>query len=296
MVFSAVLLLMIVPFLFSACAKVRSVELHYQETFPDDSKLVSGSDQEIKISEMKGRYKVVFYLDSTNPDCLQRLASIHKIMQVYQAPDLSYLVLWEDRIPEDAVRKSGIDLNRNYTFQNRFSVSKEKPAGFLLDENNRVLQVTGYSYIDLIKKILSIGKDPDAVRKINDSILQDAFGQGKTDRDPQKQTLFLFVSSGCKLCAQTERTLSETLPALQKKFNVVTIRPDFDAAKQYDVNRVTDYSLVYFDAYDQQYNVKQFPLFVVLDQDKQVLKRFTKIDDLLTDAGIDAPDASVSSE
>lgn len=275
----AALFLSIIAFI--ACSSSHYNELQYRDSFPGNVSMFSYLNKKLKIADIKNKYKLIFYLSGTSPDCIQRLTAIHKIIEIYNFQNISYIILWEDKIPVDAVKKYNIDLNINYTFNNKSSISKSKPNGFLLDEDNKVLQVTGYSYIDVIKNIIALENKPNMLGKVNEEIFADAFGNKKGGLDKNKLTLLMFVSSSCKLCRETEEKIAKNLPALQKKLNVITIRPDFDTMQEYDVNYITDYSLVYFNVYDQVYTAKQFPFFAVLDKDKQVLEHFSNIDALL---------------
>lgn len=265
----------------SSCMGKKVVTLKAQDYFPTDISIYSSEGKQVKVNDIKNTYKVIFYLDSSSRDCIQRLSSIKKIMEVYNFKNISYLIFWEDQIPVNTIKSAGIPLENNYTYNQRVSLSSSKPTGFLLNQNNQILQITGYSYIDLLNNLYNYEKQANMLTKINQFVWKDAFGNQSNRVDSKKPTLVMLVASDCKLCRENEQEIQSNGGKLQNKFNVITVRPDFDTQQTYDQNPVTDDSLVYFTVYQETFKVNNYPLYLILDQNKNVEKYFTDIKNLL---------------
>lgn len=249
-----------------------STELQYMDKFSERIKMYSQNGIETDISQFGNDCKVVFYLSSRDEESLQKLKSINSIIKVHSDKRISYIILWEGNIPKDAIKNAGIDEKINYTLKSGKSISKDFPNCFLVDKDNTVKLVTGFSYIDLADKLYQFEDSQDKRARVNGFIIKDL---KLADRKP---VLLMFVNSNCRQCLETDSALNENLENLQKKFNLVSIRHDFDGRIQkYDKQVVTDYSLVYFGAYKNILKVSNYPLFVVLKSDSN------EIDDIFTD-------------
>ncbi|HEX9059449.1 MAG TPA: hypothetical protein VF941_04655, partial [Clostridia bacterium] len=90
-------------------------ELKSGDVIPSGIKFFNASGAANKINDVKGKYKVVFYLDSKNEDCMKKLDCITKMINLMSFEGISYLIAWEDRIPEEKIREAEIGLNYNYS-------------------------------------------------------------------------------------------------------------------------------------------------------------------------------------
>lgn len=66
----------------------------------------------------------------------------------------------------------GIDESYNYSLEGKAALSESTPNAFLMDEGNRVVMVTGYSYVSLINKIIELGGNKEIHTGIAELVLQ----------------------------------------------------------------------------------------------------------------------------
>lgn len=256
----------------------KRLELKSGDIIPSDIKLFNVSDKVNTMENIETNYKVVFYLESTNKDSLERLNCISKMINLMSIEGISYLLVWEDMIPIDKVREAGIDKSYNYSLNGKASFCESKPTAFLADKDNRIMMVTGYSYISLINKIIELG-EKDLSAKALKVIMENASKSGMLFEEEKRKTLLMFISSSCRKCKEVEDIVRENIGDMEKKVNVITIRPDFDVKREYDKYIEIDPQMIYFNifAYGKglEESSRKYPLFYIINSDNSIEKLFT---------------------
>lgn len=259
------------------------LELKSGDIMPSSIKFFDASGGANTIDDVKSKYKVVFYLDSTNDDCMKRLDCISKTVNLMSLKGISYVVVFEDRIPVEKIKEAGIDSSYNYSLEGKVSLSESKPTAFLADENNKIMMVTGYSYVSLINKIIELGGKKDLSVKAGEMILKNASKSNAFHKEYNGKTLLMFMSSGCRKCKEDEDIVRKNIDSMQKKINVITVRPDFDIKQDYDKYYEMDPQQIYFNifAYSQGGEVsrRKYPMFVIINSDNSIEKLFTDVDE-----------------
>jgi thiol-disulfide isomerase/thioredoxin len=255
------------------------IEPRYGDEISSKIKMFTVSNNAINITQIKGKNKVIFYLQSSNPDCIERLYSINKLMKVFDVENVSYTILWEDKIPEEEVKKAGIDININYCLKGKRSFSQIKPEGYILDESNKVILRTGYSYGNMFYELHKLGGNKDLRDKVYKMILNDVF-KGKEDtRDKNKLTLLMFINFNCKKCKDMEKTFENNVSLLQSKFNTISIRTNFDKKTEYDkLITFDDDTFVYLTSFNDKAN---YPYFAAINQNGEIVSTFEDLNQLL---------------
>ncbi len=261
------------------------LELVSEDIIPSSIKLFNASGKANKISDVKSKYKVVFYLDSTNEDCMKRLDCISKMIDLISFEDMSYVLVWEDQIPLKQTKEAGIAESYNFSLAGKASLSESKPTAFLTDENNKIIMVTGYSYISLINEIIEMGGKKDLSAKAGEMILKNALKSETSLRKNTEKTLLMFMSSSCRLCRENEDIIRKNMDSLGEKINVITVRPDFDTKQDFDKYFEIDPEQIYYNmfAYSQgvEASNRKYPMFYIINSDYSVEKLITDPNELV---------------
>lgn len=144
--------------------KPRNITYEYNKVFPKIS-IYSVSGAKKHLSDTKGKNKVIFYLSDSCEQCIKRLENIKNIMKVFNSRDFTYVLVWDNDIPVKRIQKAGIDMNLNYTIRNKVVLYESKPAGFILDKDNRLVLET-FSFDTLITRIWII----DGAKRLNGQV------------------------------------------------------------------------------------------------------------------------------
>lgn len=261
------------------------LELAAEDTIPSRIKLFNAWGKANNISDIKSKFKVIFYLDSTNKDCINRLDNISKMIDLISFEDMSFVLVWEDQIPSKQIKEAGIAESYNYTLAGKTTLSESKPNAFLTDENNKIIMVTGYSYISLINEIIDMSGKKDLSAKAGEMILKNAVKSGTSFQEANEKTLLMFMSSSCRLCRENEDIIRKNADFLQEKINVVTVRPDFDTKQDFDRYFEIDPEQIYFNmfAYSQGVEAtnRKYPMFYIINSDYSVEKLITDPNELV---------------
>lgn len=263
----------------SCSNRLYESELMSGDVIPSSIKLVNTSGIPEKIDSVKSKYKVVFYLDDKNSDCMDRLNCISKVISLINLEGVSYHILWEDTIPTRELKMAGIDEKINYSLGGKVSLSESKPNAFLMDEKNKIVMVAGYSYISLISKIIELNEKKDLTTRAGEMILENATGSDTFLQEHKGKTLLMFISSSCKRCKEGEEIIRGNMDLMGKKMNVIAVRPDFDTRQDFDKYLEIDPQQIYFNTYCHAMGVeaakRKYPMFFVIDGDLSVEKMFT---------------------
>lgn len=277
----SVLVLVVIVSMLTGCRffSGNRLELLSGDTLPSAISLKSTMGNKIKINDIQSKYKVVFYLDSENEDCILRLDCISKIINLLNFPDIRYVLVWEDRIPVEEIEKAGIDSSLNYSLEGKVSLSESKPTAFLADESNKIEMITGYSYVYMIIRIIELSGNKDFRPEAIDMLLKSASDKAAFPEDEDRVTMLMFLTSGCRDCFEVEELISENINDLKSKVNLISIRPEFDVQQQYDQHYELDPQQIYFYifacAQNIEVNDRKYPMFFVINADKTIDKFFT---------------------
>ncbi|RCX14831.1 hypothetical protein DFR58_11465 [Anaerobacterium chartisolvens] len=259
------------------------LELKSGDVIPSGIKFFNASGGVSRAGDIGGKYRVFFYLDSTDSACMERLNCISKVINLISVENISYAVVWEDSIPVESIAETGIDLSFNYSLNRRASLSESRPDAFLTDENGKIIMITGYSYVSLINEIIALGGKKDLSVGAAEMILKNASEPGASLGDNGGKTLLMFVSSGCRTCRETEEIVRQNIDSMYEKINVITVRPDFDTRQPYDRHFEIDPQQVYFNIFTNAQGIeaskRKYPLFFIINSDYSVERLFTDAGD-----------------
>ncbi|WP_024831737.1 hypothetical protein [Ruminiclostridium josui] len=283
---AALAIVVLIVILTASCSDRRkNLELLSGDVIPSKAKLIRVSGESHNISDVKSKYKVIFYLDSTNEDCMKRLDCISKTINLLSCKDVSYLIVWEDKIPVEEIKKAGIDEDYNYSLKSKVILSESKPNAFLVDENSKIAMVTGYSYISLINEIINLNGKTDLSAKAGKMIVNNVSKSGDFSGNSNEKTLLMFMSSGCKSCRVSEDIISKNMDSMSKKINLITVRSDFDTRQSYDKNFEIDPQQIYFNIFCQEQDIqasdRKYPMFLIINKEYSVEKFFTDANEVV---------------
>mgnify|MGYP002639261054 CR=1 FL=1 len=93
------------------------------------------------------------------------------------------------------------------------------------------------------------------------------------------KTYLMFVSPNCETCEADIRILKSVKETLGENFNILTVLAGFDSeeSEEWAVNQKANWDFLWFDndfALLNQYKVKTFPKYLLLDEKGQLLKYF----------------------
>jgi|GEM_PF-760476 len=277
-----VLVIVLVTVYLSGCSlyQNKKFELKSGDTLPSSVGFFNASKgAESKTGDVKTKHKVVFYLDSTNDECIRRLDCISKMIDLIGCEGIQFLIVWEDTIPSEMIKEAGIDQSYNYSLKGKVSLSESKPTAYLTDENNKIMMVTGYSYISLINKIIELGGKKDISNKAADMILKNVSKSGGFSREDNEKTLLMFLTSSCRRCKEYDEIVRKNIDSMQKKIKIITVRPDFDEKQDYDKYFEIDPQQIYFNIFawsrDVGANDRKYPMFYILNSDNSIERLFT---------------------
>ncbi|QNU66650.1 hypothetical protein EHE19_017660 [Ruminiclostridium herbifermentans] len=265
--------------------RYNNLELLSEEIIPSRIKLYNASGEVSSISDIKSNHKVVFYLESMNEDCIHRLDCISKMIDLLSFEGMSYMLIWEDQIPLKQINEAGIDESYNYSLNGKASLSEWKPTAFLTDDNNKIIMVTGFSYVTMINEVIKMSNKNDLSAKAVDKILKNALQSEMSILENNKKTLMMFMSSGCRSCKETEEIIKNNTELLHEKMNVVTVRPDFDIRQDFDKYFEVDPEQLYFYIFVNSQGIEEsnrkYPIFYIVNSDYSVEKLFTDANELV---------------
>lgn len=265
----------------------KEFELQSGDILPSSINYFNASGESVsKTNGVKSKYKVVFYLNSTNADCMARLDCISKMIGLLSFEGIRFLIVWEDRIPLEKIKEAGIDPGYNYSLEGKASLSESKPTAFLTDENNKIMMVTGYSYISLINKLIELSDKKDLGTKATEMILKDASKSGAFFRKDNEKTLLMFLDSSCRKCMEFEEIVRKNIDFMQKKIKVITVRPDFDKKQDYDKYYEIDPQQVYFNIFAWTHDIgagdRKYPMFFIINSDNSIERLFNDVDEAVS--------------
>ncbi|MDP4182761.1 MAG: hypothetical protein Q8942_16945 [Bacillota bacterium] len=284
-IFLSVFIIMIFAFS-QGCSLNQNTELELKcdDIIPSGIRLFNVSGKSNTIDQIKGIYKVIFYLDDTSDDCVKRLDCITKMIHIINFKGLSYAILWENEIPIEKIQSAKIDLNYNYCLKGKASLSESKPTAFLTDKNNKVMTVTGYSYVALINQIIELSGKKDFSNNAGEMILKNIRKSGAF-RENGNKTLLMFISSGCRKCKEDEDKVQKNIAFIQNKINVIAVRPDFDVKQKYDKYFEMDPQQIYFNIFAYAKNIgaesRKYPMFVIINDTYGIENLFTDVDEMV---------------
>lgn len=269
-------------FLYKSYFIGSSIKVIIGQALPQKLNLYTLSDKRINLSDFKTKNKVIFYFSDFDSNYDNSLKTINKITKIYNDKNITYMVIWKDKIPMEKIKQYKIDLNINYSLNNKKAFALGKLGSVILDENNKVTFVSTYDYLSLTKSICSLYQGNDLIEKTNKLLIDDFKSNGNYAIDENKSTVCIFSNPGCKTCKPKEDIILNNMEILRKKVNVITIKNDLSPLPEYDKNPVIDYSNVYFWSYNRTYKISLPPFYVLLDKDYKVLKYFTDANEFIS--------------
>lgn len=282
-----IVIILFISYLFRLCllenrpAAILPKELQYGDLFPGKISLFSFTGKKLPLNDITKRgFNIIYYLNDADPDCNTRLISISRMIKLFNQANISYTILWQTKTPITKVKSMGIAPEINYSLQNRYTLGLSTPTAFIVDENGRIILISGYSYFALITKIDELCHNNDLRKTINEMMIRDVLHAKNLHIRAAKPYLLMFMTSGCERCRAADFVIKKNISLLQGKFNMISIRSDAKEKRSYDLNLVIDDSLIYFNLYNRFYGVK-YPFFVILDHKAEVKRIFSGIDQLV---------------
>ena len=112
--------------------------LEYGDTFPTDH--LYNADDSTYIPD--NRYYIYVYLSKHCGSCLENFSSISKLFKIYQTPELTIKIIWEEETPPMKVlEKYEISTESSLFMDKSVKLSSSVPKYYIVDDNNNVVFV-----------------------------------------------------------------------------------------------------------------------------------------------------------
>lgn len=240
-------------------------------------------DNKTNLIGIDDKYRICFYLDTSQNESIERLKGIKNIMNIYNENEFDYVLIWENEIPWNTLKDIGLNESQNLSLKGKVKLTNTKPSSFIINEDNEVEVIAEPSYLNLTRKIYELSSNKEEfVKKANEMIMKNINNKFSDEIDIEKDMLLIFTSTSCKRCTEVDDLISDNLIFMNNKFNVIDIKPDFDEGKAYSNITETDYHLTYFRTYAASYDLTYLPLFVIMDSNLQVKYYFNDAEEFVT--------------
>lgn len=233
----------------------KSIEVDYNDDFPNVS-IYSHDGKEVNLANIKKEYKFVFYLSSSCSGCLYKLPEIKQILDVFSSEQTQFMLVWEDKIPLKKVNRYKIDINDNYSLNNKVSLSGSKPTVFLIDKQNKITFIS-YEFETLINKLFTMSKKEELVKRGVDTLQKDLKLNFNDSNGAQQKKLVFFSTEGCESCKIYYKKVFD----LAKEKNMQIFK--YSDLEQNDGETYTDYENIYKRVFD----ISSYPTYMLIDSD-----------------------------
>ena len=225
--------------------------LEYGDTFPTDH--LYNADDSTYIPDDK--YCIYVYLSKHCGSCLENFSSISKIFKIYQTPELTIKIIWEEETPPmNALNKYEISTESCLFMDKGIKLSSSVPRYYIVDDNNRVVFIN-----DTIKKLaekiqsLELIDSDTLFANATDYIISNYVTPSKLD------TIIYFTMEGCKDCQFADTVINKI--SNDHSFNLIRIY----SYHTDDPQRICDKDAIFLNAF----GIDWYPSFLVLTESGQ---------------------------
>lgn len=236
--------------------------LEYGDTFPTDH--LYNADDSTYIPD--NRYYIYVYLSKHCGSCLENFSSISKLFKIYQTPELTIKIIWEEETPPMRVlEKYEISTESSLFMDKSVKLSSSVPKYYIVDDNNNVVFVDN-TIKKIVEKIqsLDIVDDNTLFTNAADYIVSSYVKQSGGD------TIIYFTMEGCKDC-QFADTIIENI-AKEHPFELIRIY----SYHTEDPQRICDKDAIFLNAL----GIDWYPSFLILTESGQSFIGRTEEDEL----------------
>lgn len=198
----------------------NNVEYSYLE-YGDDFSEIEMYDETGKIVDLpfgdgSKAATTVLYLTAECSGCIETISDFNRFKSVF-GEEVNFILLWEDDIPRNLIKKHGIDAI-SYTLKGKTKLSTSTPTFYLIDGNKKIV-FKDVDQSNLIQKLIEV----DFIEK---EVLQEKATQYivnayfESDRENRLKLVYFYMP-GCSDCMAVNEFIKEE--KLDEKYQIVYI-------------------------------------------------------------------------
>ena len=198
----------------------NNVEYSYLE-YGDDFSEIEMYDETGKIVDLpfgdgSKAATTVLYLTAECSGCIETISDFNRFKSVF-GEEVNFILLWEDDIPRNLIKKHGID-SISYTLKGKTKLSTSTPTFYLIDGNKKIV-FKDVDQSNLIQKLIEV----DFIEK---EVLQEKATQYivnayfESDRENRLKLVYFYMP-GCSDCMAVNEFIKEE--KLDEKYQIVYI-------------------------------------------------------------------------
>lgn len=198
----------------------NNVEYSYLE-YGDDFSEIEMYDETGKIVDLpfgdgSKAATTVLYLTAECSGCIETISDFNRFKSVF-GEEVNFILLWEDDIPRNLIKKYGIDAI-SYTLKGKTKLSTSTPTFYLIDGNKKIV-FKDVDQSNLIQKLIEV----DFIEK---EVLQEKATQYivnayfESDRENRLKLVYFYMP-GCSDCMAVNEFIKEE--KLDEKYQIVYI-------------------------------------------------------------------------
>ena len=229
--------------------------------------LISESGTKTSMDSIHGKYKVLFHFQASQMDTGNKLKAVAAAMNIFRSAPVAYLMIWDQKIPEELLKQYKIDLSVNYSIRTDDRISAPKPSYCVLaDEKGNIIMDGFYDYGDIVVKLAALYGGNETDDAVAHGLLEETRAGANTRRDPEKCNLFFFYTPGCHRCEDNLKSVKDNIALLRDKYNVFTVIPGYAGTYSSSDNVFKDSTIVDdFRIYENALRQKVDSFFIVTD-------------------------------
>lgn len=198
----------------------NNIEYSYLE-YGDDFSEIEMYDETGKIVDLSfgdgsKAATAVLYLTAECSGCIETISDFNRFKSVF-GEEVNFILLWEDDIPRNLIKKYGIDAI-SYTLKGKTKLSTSTPTFYLIDSNKKIV-FKDVDQSNLIQKLIEV----DFIEK---EVLQEKATQYivnayfESDRENRLKLVYFYMP-GCSDCMAVNEFIKEE--KLDEKYQIVYI-------------------------------------------------------------------------
>lgn len=256
--------LLIVILCFLACkGKPANSYTNYDLVYGDEFHGFDIYDVDGNLAELPEKSLAGFYVSKGCGSCASAIRNIDRFSKIFKSDDLDYIVLWEDEIPKNLIKKYNIEENKNYSLDGKSKLFGITPSYFILKEGKVDFQTED---MDMFLRKISSGdyESKDRLIKRVNKLIANEYGANDSPK------LLYFAMEGCNDCKKANEVLDDK--DILDKYDIIKMYRPSDP----DDGRLIDKGGFLAGLYD----VDWYPTFVKIYEDDFEIIREVPIDQL----------------
>lgn len=226
-------------------------------TFP----LISFNGKKAEMAQLQKGETLVIYINKNCGSCLRELDTIAVMNRIFQGTGINMVIIWEDNIDTQQVKRNGIIEDCNYSTDG--TVLANGTPYFMIVDKNADITFTSHKLSDLIKRAVnSESVSLLELRTQADEFIRSTYAQ-KEPLD-EKKLLLDFSMIGCPDCENAEPILKDVeITNLYQRATIYRDSSNVPVEKQKQVDKSNLLAYVY--------NIEWYPSYLVLSEECSAL-------------------------